>query len=158
MGIVLFLILVAEVCLLALAFASPEYKLPADSDLPKEQRVGGWQDAADLARIDTFKPASLPEVENGPKLTVRGVPGDSSRPLAAEYGHGLVIREASVDVDPQLEDEPAEVDGADRAWWGTVGGKAYLYVVRGETLVILSGLPREGLIETANSLRPVENG
>lgn len=158
MGIVLLLILMAEVCLLALAFASPDDKLPADSDLPKEQRVGGWQDAADLARIDTFKPASLPEVEDGPKLTVRGVPGDSSRPLAAEYGHGLVIREAYVDVDPQLEDEPAEVDGADRAWWGTVRGKEYLYVLRSETLIILSGLPREDLIPTASSLEPVESG
>jgi hypothetical protein len=34
--------------------------------------------------------------------------------------------------------------------------KRYLYVVRGETLVILSGLPREDLIRTAGSLRPVE--
>ncbi|HJQ28655.1 MAG TPA: hypothetical protein VJ827_04910 [Rubrobacter sp.] len=155
-GIVLLLIVAAEVCLLALAFASPEETLPADSDLPRKQRVGGWQEAASLARTDSFKPAS--EGAGGPKLTVRGIPGDRSRPLAAEYGDGLVIREAYVDADPQLEDEPAEVEGADRAWWGTVRGETYLYVRRDETLVILSGLTREDLIRTASSLEPVENG
>ena len=156
LGIALILILAAEVSLLVLA--SSEEKLPADSDLPREQRVGGWQEAAGLAGTGTFKPASVPEGANEPKLTVRGIPGDSSRPLAAEYGSGLVIREAYADVDPQLEDEPAEVEGADDAWWGTVRGKTYLYVMRDETLVILSGLPREDLILTASSLEPVENG
>ena len=87
---------------------------------------------------------------------MHGIPGDSSRPLAAEYGNGLLMRQAHVDVDPQLEDESAEVEGADDAWWGMVRDKRYLYVVRGETLVILSGLPREDLIRTAGSLRPVE--
>ena len=158
LGIVLLLIVAAEVCLLALAFASPEEDLPADSDLPREQSVGGWQRAAGLAGTDIFKPASVSEGANEPKLTVRGIPGDSSRPLAAEYRDGLMIREAHVDVDPQLEDEPAEVDGADAAWWGTVRGETYLYVQRGETLVILSGLPREDLTLSASSLRPVENG
>lgn len=156
LGIVLLLVVGAETCLLALAFASPEEELPAGSDLPREQRVGGWQEAARLARTETFKPAS--EGANGPKLTVRGIPGDSSRPLAAEYGDGLVMREAYVDADPQLEDEPAEVEGADDAWWGTVRGETYLYVRRDETLVILSGLPRKDLIQTASSLEPVENG
>ena len=158
LGFALILILVAAVCLLTLALVSPGDRLPADSDLPREQRVGGWQKAAEFACTDTFKPASVPGDANEPKLTVRGIPGDSSRPLAAEYGGGLVIREAHVDVDPQLEDEPAEVEGADDAWWGTVRGKTYLYVRRGETLVILSGLSREDLIQTASSLRPVENG
>jgi hypothetical protein len=157
LGIALLVILAAEVCLLALALTSPDYKLPADSDLPREQRVNGWQRAAELARTDTFEPASLAGDER-PELTVRGISGDSSRPLAAEYGDGLVIREAHVDVDPQLEDEPAQVEGADDAWWGTVRDETYLYVVRGETLVILSGLSREDLIRTASSLRPVENG
>jgi hypothetical protein len=156
LSIVLILILVAEVCLLVLA--SSEEDLPADSDLPREQRVDGWQEAAGLAGTDIFKPASVPEGANESKLTVRGIPGDSSRPLAAEYRGGLVIREAHVDVDPQLEDEPAEVDGADAAWWGTVRGETYLYVHRGETLVVLSGLPRKDLTLTASSLRPVENG
>ena len=93
-----------------------------------------------------------------PQLTVRGIPGDSSRPLADEYGNGLLVRQAHVDVDPQLEDESAEVEGADDAWWGMVREKRYLYVVRGETLVILSGLSREDLIRTADSLGPVEEG
>jgi hypothetical protein len=157
LGITLLVLLAAEVCLLALALVSSNDTLPADSDLPREQRVNGWQRAADLARTDTFEPASLAGGER-PELTVRGIPGDSSRPLAAEYGDGLIIRQAHVDVDPQLEDEPAGVEGADEAWWGTVRDETYLYVVRGETLVILSGLPREDLIRTANSLRPVENG
>ena len=87
---------------------------------------------------------------------MRGIPGDSSRPLSAEYGNGLLVRQAHVDVDPQLEDESAEVEGADDAWWGMVREKRYLYVVRGETLVIMSGLSREDLIRTAGSLRPVE--
>jgi hypothetical protein len=156
LSIVLLLVVAAEVCLLVLA--SSEEKLPADSDLPREQRMGGWQQAAGLAGTDTFKPAAAPEGAHEPKLTVRGIPGDSSRPLAAEYGDGLVIREAYVDVDPQLEDEPAEVEGADDAWWGTVRGETYLYVRRGETLVILSGLTREGLVRTASSLEPVVNG
>jgi hypothetical protein len=156
LSIVLLLVVAAEVCLLVLA--SSEEKLPADSDLPSEQSVGGWQKAAGLAGTDTFKPASVPEGANEPRLTVRGIPGESSRPLAAEYGDGLVIREAHMDVDPQLEDEPAEVEGADDAWWGTVREKTYLYVRRGGTLVILSGLPREDLIQTASSLEPVENG
>src|SRR5215212_3681279 len=100
LGIVLILILAAEVCLLALALAVPEDRLPDYSDLPSEQSVGGWQRAAGLAGTDIFKPASVSEGANEPKLTVRGIPGDSSRPLAAEYGDGLLIREAHVDVDP----------------------------------------------------------
>ena len=158
LGFALILILVAEVCLLTLALVLPEDRLPPGSDLPREQHVSGWQKAASLAGTDTYKPASVPDGASEPKLTVLGIPGDSSRPLAAEYGDGLVIREAHVDVDPQLEDETAEVEGADDAWWGTVRGKTYLYVRRGETLVILSGLTREDLIQTASSLRPVENG
>ena len=156
LGIVLLLVVAAEVYLLVLA--SSEEKLPADSDLPREQRVGGWQEAAGLAGTGTFNPASVPEGTNEPKLTVRGIPGDSSRPIAAEYGDGLVIREAYADVNPQLEDEPAKVEGSDDAWWGTVREETYLYVMRDETLVILSGLPREELIQTASSLEPVENG
>jgi hypothetical protein len=35
--------------------------------------------------------------------------------------------------------------------------KRYLYVERGETLVIMSGMSREVLIRTAGSLRPVED-
>lgn len=157
LGIALLLIVAAEACLLVLAIISPEAELPADSDLPREQRVSGWQKAAELARTDTFEPTSLPGSEK-PELTVRGIPGDSSRPLAAEYPGGLVVKQAYVDVDPQLEGEPAEVEGADDAWWGTVRDKTYLYVVRGETLVILSGLSREDLIQTADSLRLVEGG
>jgi hypothetical protein len=60
-------------------------------------------------------------------------------------------------VDPQLEAEPAEVEGADDAWWGMVREKRYLYVERGEILVIMSGMSREVLIRTAGSLRPVED-
>ena len=153
--IVLLLVVTAELCLLVFALASPEYTLPADSDLPREQRVSGWKEAAELARTDTFEPSSVPGSEK-PRLTVRGIPGDSSRPVAAEYGNSLLVRQAHVDVDPQLEDEPAEVEGADDAWWGTVREKWYLYVVRGETLVIMSGLSREDLIRTAGSLRHVE--
>ena len=154
--IVLLLIVTAELCLLGFALASPEYALPADSDLPRDQHVSGWKEAAELTRTDTFEPTSVPGSEK-PKLTVRGIPGDSSRPLAAEYGNGLLIREARIDVDPQLEDEPAEVEGADDAWWGTVREKRYLYVARGETLLIMSGLPREDLLRTAGSLKPVED-
>jgi hypothetical protein len=155
--ICLLLVVAAEVCLLAVAIASPENTLPADSDLPREQRVSGWRRAAELARTDTFEPAFVPGGAR-PTLTVRGIPGDTSRPLAAEYGNGLLVRQAHVDVDPQLEDESAEVEGADDAWWGMVRERRYLYVVRGETLVIMSGLSREDLIQTADSLRPVEEG
>jgi hypothetical protein len=133
----------------------PENTLSADSDLPREQRVSGWRKAAELARTDTFEPTFVPG-EAKPELTVRGIPGDSSRPLAAEYGNGLLVRQAHVDVDPQLEAEPAEVKEADDAWWGMVREKRYLYVQRGETLVIMSGLSSEDLIRTAGSLRPVE--
>jgi hypothetical protein len=155
--ICLLLVVAAEVCLLAVAIASPENTLPADSDLPSEQRVSGWRKAAELAGTDTFEPTYVPGGAR-PTLTVRGIPGDSSRPLAAEYGNGLIVRQAHVDVDPQLEDESAEVEGADDAWWGMVREKRYLYVVRGEALVIMSGLSREDLIQTADSLRPVEEG
>jgi hypothetical protein len=152
----LLLIVAAEVFLLLLALVSPKNTLPADSDLPREQRVSGWRKAADLARTDTFEPTYVPGGAK-PELTVRGIPGDSSRPLAAEYGNGLLVRQAHVDVDPQLEDESAEVEGADDAWWGTLGEKTYLYVVRDETLVIMSGLSREDLSRTAGSLRLVED-
>ncbi len=155
--IALLLVVAAEVCLLVLALASPEDRLPSDSDLPREQRVSGWRKAAELARTETFEPAYVPGDAKS-ALTVRGIPEDSSRPLAAEYGNGLVVRQAHLDVDPQLEDESAEVEGADDAWWGTVREKTYLYVKRGETLVIMSGLPREDLIRTADSLMPVEGG
>jgi hypothetical protein len=155
--IVLLLAIVAEACLLVFTLASPQDELPADSDLPREQRVSGWRKATELARTDTFEPTSVPGSEK-PELTVHGIPGDSSRPLAAEYGNGLLVRQAHVDVDPQLEDESAEVEGADDAWWGMVREKRYLYVERGETLVILSGLSREDLIRTAGSLTPVEEG
>jgi hypothetical protein len=154
--IVLFLLVAAEVCLLVVALASPENTLPANSDLPREQRVSGWRKAAELARTDTFEPTYVPGGAK-PELTVRGIPGDSSRPLAAVYGNGLLVRQAHVDVDPQLEDEPAEVERADDAWWGMVREKRYLYVERGETLVIMSGLSREDLIQTTSSLRPVED-
>jgi hypothetical protein len=153
--IALLLVVTAELCLLAFALASREDRLPADSDLPRDQRVSGWKRAAELARTDTFEPTSVLGSEK-PELTVHGIPEDSSRPLAAEYANGLLIRQAHVD--PQLEDESAEVEGADDAWWGMVREKRYLYVERGETLVILSGLPREDLIRTAGSLRPVEEG
>jgi hypothetical protein len=155
--IALLLVIAAESCLLVFALASPEYTFPADSDLPRDQRVSGWKRAAELARTDTFAPTHVPGGAK-PELTVRGIPGDSSRPLAAEYENGLLVRQAHVDVDPQLEDESAEVEGADDAWWGMVRGKRYLYVARGKTLVILSGLSREDLIRTADSLRPVEEG
>ena len=155
--IALLLVVAAEVCLLVFALASSENRLPAGSDLPRVQLVGGWRKAAELARTDTFEPTFVPGGAK-PELTVRGIPGDSSRPLAAEYRNGLHIRQAHVDVDPQLEDESAEVEGADDAWWGMVREKRYLYVVRGETLVIMSGLSREDLIRTAGSLRPVEEG
>jgi hypothetical protein len=150
-----FLLVAAEVCLLVVALASPENTLPADSDLPREQRVSGWRRAAELARTDTFEPTFVPGGAK-PELTVRGIPGDSSRPLAAEYGNSLLVRQAHADVDPQLEDEPAAVEGADDAWWGMVRETRYLYVERGETLVIMSGLSREDLIQIADSLRPVE--
>jgi hypothetical protein len=153
--VVLLLLVTAEVCLLVVALVSPENTLPADSDLPREQRVSGWLKAAELARTDTFEPTYVPGGAK-PEVTVRGIPGDSSSPLAAEYGNGLVVRQAHSDVDPQLKDEPAEVEGADDAWWGMVREKRYLYVERGETLVIMSGLSREDLIQTADSLRPVE--
>jgi hypothetical protein len=155
--IALFLIVAAEACLLVLALASPEDELPVDSDLPRGQRVSGWKKAAELAGTATFEPTSLPGSADKPELTVRGITGDSSRPLAAEYGNGLLIRQAHVDVDPQLEDESAEVEGADDAWWGMVREKRYLYVERGETLVIMSGMSREVLIRTASSLRPAED-
>jgi hypothetical protein len=151
--IALLLVVAAEVCLLLLALASPENEPPVDSDLPREQRVSGWRKAAELARTDTFEPTYVPSGAK-PELTVRGIPGDSSRPLTAKYGNGLVVRQAHVD--PQLEDEPAEGEGADDAWWCTVREKTYLYVVRSETLMILSGLSREDLIRTAGSLRLVE--
>jgi hypothetical protein len=154
--IALFLIVAAEACLLVLALASPEDELPVDSDLPRGQRVSGWKKAAELAGTATFEPTSLPGSADKPELTVRGITGDSSRPLAAEYGNSLIVRQAHEDVDPQLEDKPAEVEGADGAWWGTVREKRYLYVVKGETLIIMSGLSREDLIRTAGSLRPVE--
>ena len=117
----------AAVCLLVLlAIAASRERLPADSDLPREQSVGGWSAAAKLARTDTFEPATLPDDAGDPKLTVRGIPGDSSRPIAAAYPGGLIVRQAHVDVDPQLEDEPAKVEGTDDAWWGTVRGQVPL--------------------------------
>lgn len=156
---ILLLIAAVVVCLLTLLALVPSgERLPADSDLPREQRVDGWREAARLAETETFEPEYLPDGAGEPKLTVRGIPGDSSRPITAEYADGLTIRQAHVDVDPQLEDEPAQVEGADDAWWGTVQDSTYLYVRRGETLVILSGRPEEGLIRTASSLRPVEGG
>ncbi len=149
----------AVLCVVAfLALTPPEGELPADSDLPREQSVDGWSGAADLAGTNTFEPAILPEGAGAPELTVRGIPGDSSRPVTAEYGGGLVIRQAHVDVDPQLEDEAAEVEGSDDAWWGTVQENTYLYVRKGETLVILSGASEEELIQTASSLEAVEVG
>lgn len=156
--VALLLVAVGVVCLIALWVLAPSEDEPrADLDLPREQRVGGWPDAARLARTDTFEPTYLPG-GGEPKLTVRGVPGDSSRPLTAEYEGGLIVRQAHVDVDPQLHDEPAEVDGASDAWWGSVEKKEYLYVRRGSTLVILSGRSGEELIRTAGSLKPVERG
>jgi hypothetical protein len=155
--IALLLVVVAEVCLLALALASPDNELPANSDMPREQRVSGWRKAAELASTDTFEPTRVPGGAR-PELTVRGIPGDSSRPLAAEYENGLAVRQAHIDVDPQLEDEPAEVEGADDAWWGTVGGETYLYVEKDEILVIMSGLSRGDLIRAAGSLELVEAG
>jgi hypothetical protein len=155
--IALLLVIAAESCLLVFALASPEYTFPADSDLPRDQRVSGWKRAAELARTDTFAPTHVPGGAK-PELTVRGIPGDSSRPLAAEYENDLLVTQAHLDVDPQLEAEPAKVEGADDAWWGTVREKTYLYIVRGETLVIMSGLSREELIRTADSLRQIETG
>ena len=147
------------VCLLALrALVLSEDEYRTDLDLPRKQRVNGWPEAARLAKIDTFEPVYLPQGAGEPELTVRGIPGDSSRPLAVVYRDGLVLRQAHVDVAPGLVDEPAEVDGADEAWWGAVQEATHLYVRRGTTLVILSGQPRDELIRVAGSLRPVDGG
>ena len=152
-------VVVGAVCVLALLAITPtEDGVPTGSDIPREELVRGWPQAARLARTDTFEPAYLPNGTGEPTLTVRGVPGDSSRPVSAAYGSGLVVRQAHIDVDPQLEDESAEVDGADDAWWGTVQETTHLYVRRGETLVILSGVPEDELIRTAVSLDRVEQG
>jgi hypothetical protein len=120
--------------------------------------VSGWSEAARLARIATFEPTYLPQGAGEPELTVRGVPGDSSRPLAAVYGGSLVLRQAHVDIAPGLVDEPAEVGGADDAWWGTTQETKYLYVRKGATLIILSGHSSDELIRVAGSLRPVDDG
>ena len=126
--------------------------------MPRKERVRGWAEAAKLARIDTFEPTYLPQGAGEPELTVRGIPGDSSRPLAVEYRGLLVLRQAHVEIAPGLEDGPAEVSGADEAWWGNVQGTTHLYVRRGATLIILSGQPRDELIRVAGSLRPVDSG
>ena len=130
----------------------------ADLDLPRKEHVSGWSEAAKLARIDTFEPIYLPQGAGEPELTVRGIPGDSSRPLAAEYRGSLILRQAHVDIAPGLVDEPAEVSGADVAWWGTAQETTYLYVRRGATLIILTGHSSDELIRVAGSLRSVDDG
>ena len=153
----LLLAAISVVCLLALrTLVLSEDGPRADRDLPRKQRVSGWTEAARLAGIDTFEPTYLPRGAGEPDLTVRGIPGDTSRPLAAEYRNGLVLRQAHVDVAPGLESEPAKVYGADEAWWSTLEEVTYLYVRRSSTLVILSGHSSDELIRTAGSLRPVE--
>ena len=153
---VLLLLAALIIVLMLWAIRPSEDKVQADRDLPRKQRVSGWREAAKIAGIDTFEPTYLPQGAGDPELTVRGIPGDSSRPLAAEYRDGLVLREAHVDVAPGLVDESAEVSGADEAWWGTVRESTHLYVRRGETLVILSRQSRDELVRVAGSLRPVD--
>ncbi len=153
----LLLVAMSTSCLLAiwvLALSDDESHL----DLPRREHVSGWSEAAKLARIDTFEPTYLPQGAGEPELTVRGIPGDSSRPLAAEYRGSLVLRQAHADIAPGPVDEPAEVSGADEAWWGTVQETTYLYVRKGATLIILSGHSSDELIRVAGSLRPVDDG
>ena len=153
------LVALSAICLLAVwVLALSEDESRADLDLPRKERVSGWTEAAKLAGIDTFEPTCLPRDAGEPELTVRGIPGDSSRPLAAVYRGSLVLRQAHVDMAPGLVDEPAEVRGADEAWWGTVQETTYLYVRRGATLIILSGHSSHELIRVAGSLRPMDDG
>ena len=155
----LLLVAVSTSCLLAiwvLALSADESR--ADLDLPRKERVSGWTEAAKLAGIDTFEPTYLPQGAGEPELTVRGIPGDISRPLATEYSGGLILRQAHVDIAPGLVDEPAEVSGSDEAWWGTVQETTSLYVRRGATLIILSGQASDELSRVAGSLRSVDDG
>ena len=155
----LLLVAMSAICLLAFwVLALSEDESRADLDLPRKEHVSGWSAAAKLARIDTFEPTYLPQGAGEPELTVHGIPGDSSRPLAAEYRGSLILRQAHVDIAPGLVDEPAEVNGADEAWWGTAQETTYLYVRRGATLIILSGHSSDELIRVAGSLRPVDDG
>ena len=153
----LLLVAMSAICLLAiwvLALCEDESNL----DLPRKERVSGWSEAAKHAGIDTFEPTYLPQGAGEPELTVRGIPGDISRPLATEYSGGLILRQAHVDIAPGLVDEPAEVSGSDEAWWGTVQETTSLYVRRGATLIILSGQASDELSRVAGSLRSVDDG
>jgi hypothetical protein len=153
----LLLVAMCTSCLLwVLALSEGESR--ADLDLPRKEPVSGWSEAAKLASIDTFEPTYLPQGAGEPELTVRGIPGDGSRPLAAEYRGSLVLRQAHVDIAPGLEDEPAKVSGADEAWWGTAQETKHLYVRKGATLIILSGHASDELIRVAGSLRSVDDG
>ena len=129
--------------------------VPAGADVPQDLVVSDWQAAAGYAGVPLFAPASGDL--GSATITVRGVPGDPIRPIDVRYEGGLHLVETHRDVLPP-PDDPAEeipVRGADQAWRGEVRGTDYLYVRRGDTLILLDGRTDEARIQIAESLAPV---
>ncbi len=149
-GLVAGLILGAS---LAVAFL-PAARFGGDAaPRPQSEQVDSWTDAACLAGVPLFAPPG----RDGPdELAVYGVPGDATRPVEVRFDDGLRVVQAHRDVlPPAASGRLASVSGADDAWWHSAEGTEYLVVRHGETLVILSGLPDDALVEVASTLEPV---
>lgn len=128
---------------------------PAGLDVPRAEVVSGWVAAEALAGMALYRPADT--ARGAPRLVVRGVPGDPTRPVAATWDDGLEILQAHRDVLPGPDpEERFPIEGSDEAWRATVHERAYVYARQGDVLVLLSGRPDAELVALAASLLPVE--
>jgi len=124
-------------------------------DVPQALIVADWAAAESLAGIDLYRPAD--GVRDPPRLVVRGVPGDPTRPVAATWDDGLEVVQAHRDVLPGPDPgELINIPGADEAWRATVHERDYVYARRDDVLVLLSGRPDPELVTLAGALMPVE--
>ena len=120
---------------------------------PQPEPVDAWIDAARVAGVPLFAPIDRGDPDD---MWVHGIPGDATRPIEARYGDGLHMVQAYRDVLPESEfGRAVSVSGADDSWWHSAEGTEYLAVRWGETLVVLSGLPDDELVDVASGLQPV---
>jgi len=124
-------------------------------DSPRQDQVNTWGQAAGLAHVSLQRPTRLPANAGKPRIVVRGIPGDPTRPVAVRY-HGLHLVEAPTAIDPQIRDNQEVVAYANDAWSAKIQGTVHLFVRRGATLAELWGRSVEVMISVAESFHKVK--
>lgn len=120
---------------------------------PGEEHVDSWRAAAERAGVRLY----TSQDEGDPiSLVVHGVRGDATRPVEARFASELIVLQAHRDLlPPESLGGLVTIPGADDSWWQEASDGRRLAVRRGDTLILLWGLPRGDLEAVAASLVPV---